>query len=151
MFYKKKYNELKIEWDKQNKELDNMNVRFSKKLKEKDSELERVRNLANLLLEKNNKLDEKMSIMCKKFYGTSNEINKNVQKKCDELVLKNRMNISKLANLSKKNKKLEQELEKARQIVIALQEELSTEKKKFKPSANEIKEYYRKQRSVEKC
>lgn len=67
MFYKRKYKDLKEEWDKQNKELDNMSSHFSKKLKEKDSQLEIVRNLANLLLENNNKLDEKMSIMCKKY------------------------------------------------------------------------------------
>lgn len=135
MFYKRKYKDLKEEWDKQNKELDNMSSHFSKKLKEKDSQLEIVRNLANLLLENNNKLDEKMSIMCKKY---------------DDLWDKNRQNISKIANLSKKNKRLETDLEKAKQIVVALQEELSIEKKKFKPRANEIKEYYRKQRSVEK-
>lgn len=158
MFYKKKYENIKKEWEKQNRELDNMSARFSKKMKLKDEEIESFRNnniklaSTNLLLNgKNNELKNKIKYLQKYSYdlNTSLEIERrDLQKRYIDIKAKNRKNISKIANISKQNKKLKQDLEKARQMIIALQEELSLEKKKFKPTLEELRRYNRNKRSV---
>lgn len=152
MFYKKRYNDLKRKCDTIQRLKDTYEDSFNEfkkeklKLQEQNKNYRQVfENWEKAVIEKERKIEQ---LELSRKYAEE-EIAK-ISNQNGKLLQNQKSRAGKLGYLNKANKELQNDLNKASQIIKGLQEELKIEKRKFKPTLSELKNYEKRGRGAVK-